>query len=292
MTAEMNAVPTRYEHAERSFVAKLAAAVNGRRSWLCVGLDLDPARLPPGFSADAAGVQACARAIIEATGDLACSYKPNAAFYEAMGIRGLEALMAIIETVPDDVPVILDAKRGDIAETSERYARACFDWLGADAVTVSPYLGGGAIAPFFAWPDKAAFVLCATSNPGAVDFQTHATDGGPLYLAVARRACTWAPPERCGLIVGARDPRVIADVRAVAPDRTFLVPGVGAQGGDLSAAVGAAWSQAAAVPLIVNVGRGITHHDGCGDYTEGVRRRAEVFLERIRAAVEVRRDPS
>ncbi|HEY8491638.1 MAG TPA: orotidine-5'-phosphate decarboxylase [Dehalococcoidia bacterium] len=222
-----------------SFFQRLAAASGRNRSYLCIGLDPDPARLP------VPDVLTFNRAVIEATADLACCYKPNAAFFEALGPQGWEVLVRTVEAVPDGIPVVLDAKRGDIGSTAAAYARAAFDVLGADAVTASPYLGEDALAPFLEWEDRGVYVLCRTSNPGARDVQDLRAvreDGTtvPLYLAVAERARGWNRAGNVGLVVGATYPEEMRAVRAACPELPFLVPGVGAQGGDLAAAVGAA----------------------------------------------------
>ena len=178
------------------------------------------------------------RRIIDATWDAAVAYKPNSAFFEAAGPRGMEDLQAVARHVPEGRILVLDAKRGDIGSTASAYARAAFDVYGADAVTVSPYLGGDSLEPFLADPAKGAFVLCHTSNPGAADLQQLRVDGQPLYLEVARRAAEiWNDADNLGLVVGATWPEALAEVRAVAPALPFLVPGIGAQGGDLGAAV-------------------------------------------------------
>lgn len=242
-----------------SFFEKLEAAAHRNETLLCVGLDPTPEACPerfrsvPGPSSSIPKIQVeqtCAQllawnqSVIEATSDLVCCYKPNIAFYEALGQPGMALLRATIDAIPQDIPVLLDAKRGDIGSTAAAYARACFEDLGADAVTLSPYLGQDSIAPFAAYPDKGLFILCHTSNPSAGAFQRLNTGNGqsasaniPLFQRVASEAVSWSPS--VGLVVGATYPAALADVRAVAPDAWLLAPGIGAQGGDLKAALSA-----------------------------------------------------
>jgi len=219
---------------ERSFFSGLSARVDQADSLLCIGLDPHPDLLsePSGPGAR----DFCLR-LIETTAEHACAFKPNSAFFEAYGAPGWAALREVIAAVPEGIPVILDAKRGDIASTSEAYVRAIFEWLGADAVTISPYLGHDAVAPFIAGADHAVFLLCKTSNPGSEDLQARLVDGEPLYLQVARLGVEWNKLNNVGLVVGATDPPALAAVRALAPEMWILAPGVGPQGADLEAAL-------------------------------------------------------
>jgi uridine monophosphate synthetase len=202
-------------------------------SLLCVGLD------PRTSSSDALRSE-CFR-LIDATAGVAAAFKPNSAFFEAHGPDGFAALRDVIAYVPEGIPVILDAKRGDIADTSASYATAAFDALGAHAITVNPYLGGDAVQPFLARAERGVFVLCKNSNPGAGEFQALSVGDGqtPLYEIVARQAAQWSHHDNVGLVVGSTDPAAIARVRAAAPNLWLLAPGVGAQGGDLAAALAA-----------------------------------------------------
>ncbi|MCC7360402.1 MAG: orotidine-5'-phosphate decarboxylase [Anaerolineales bacterium] len=217
---------------------------------LCVGLDPRAAKV-------AELREQCGR-LIEATAKFAVAYKPNSAFFEAHGPEGMLALLDVIATVPDGIPVLLDAKRGDIASTSEAYARAAFDWLGALGLTVTPYVGLDGLAPFLARPGRAAFILCKTSNPGADEFQAlpvQTADGPrPLYEVVAAHAQAANRAGNVGLVVGATDLAAMARVRAVAPDLWFLAPGVGAQGGNLAATL-AAGLRRDGWGLLINVSR-------------------------------------
>jgi uridine monophosphate synthetase len=236
-----------------AFADKLLAAAHRNASLLCVGLDPD-ARA--GRTA-AAALEFCLE-IVNATADLVCCYKPNIAFFEQYGAAGWAALKALVAVVPDDIPVLLDAKRGDIGNTVEAYAAALFDDLGVDAVTVSPYLGRDSVAPFLAREGKAVFVLCYTSNPSAAELQQYGIE--PLFWQVARQAQTWGSPAQVGLVVGATQPEQLAEVRRLAPDTWILAPGVGAQGGDLRAAL-AAGLDARGLGLIVPVSRAVLYAD-------------------------------
>jgi uridine monophosphate synthetase len=219
---------------QRTFSQSLDDRARAIDSLLCVGLDPHPSLLAA-VSADAAG-DFCLR-LISATADLALAFKPNSAFFEAFGPEGMAALRQVIAAVPAGIPVILDAKRGDIGDTTEAYARAAFGTLGAHAITVSPYLGEDSVAPFLADPARGAFVLCKTSNPGANEFQALPVQSLQLYEQVAVRVQSWDKHGNVGLVVGATDPAALRQVRALAPDLWFLSPGVGAQGGDLEQAL-------------------------------------------------------
>ncbi len=216
----------------KSFIEKLTTTIEHNNSLLCIGLDPDPKQI----SVDLAQ---WGQTIIEQTADLACCYKPNIAFYEQYGSAGLEALRQTIAAVPNDIPVLLDAKRGDIGHTAAAYSRAAFEVLGADAITVSPYLGQDGIAPFLAFSGKMVFVLCYTSNPSAKEIQEFRGESMPLFEHVAQCAQTWGQPEQIGFVVGATQPDALARVRNLAPDRWILAPGIGAQGGDLTAVLSA-----------------------------------------------------
>lgn len=201
-------------------------------SLLCVGLD------PRNLSSRAARDRCVA--IITATADHAAAFKPNAAFFEALGADGFGVLAEVIAAVPEEIPVLLDAKRGDISSTAEAYARAAFEHLGAGAVTLHPYLGRESVAPFLEFAGRGVFVLCRTSNPGGADLQeSEMQSGEPVYVRVARSAAGWADRSRLGLVVGATAPVALQKVRRVAPEHWILAPGVGAQGGSAAAAVGA-----------------------------------------------------
>jgi orotidine-5'-phosphate decarboxylase len=215
------------------FLTKLAAASRARDSVLCIGLDPEPDRIPEHLGRGAQAAVRFLRRIVNATSDQVCCYKPNMAFYERYGSAGLDILALTLQAIPADIPVILDAKRGDVPNTAAAYAEALFDRFHADAATVAPYVGMDGIAPF---ADKGyAFVLARTSNPGAGDIQDLLVDGRPLYERVVEQCVAAFGADRCGFVVGSTYPAEAARLRALAPDRMFLMPGVGAQGGDVGA---------------------------------------------------------
>lgn len=249
---------------QAGYLGRLSARIAAVGSSLCLGVDPDPDALPAGFSRDLAGVERFAQLILEAAMPRAAAVKFNLAFYEAFGSPGIAALERLRARVPADVPFIADAKRGDIASTVARQTVAIFDALGADAVTLNPYLGRDSLEPFLARTDRFAYVLCRTSNPGAAEFQALTVEGQPLFLAVARRVAGWADDgAQVGLVVGATAPQELVEIRAAAPGLAVLVPGLGAQGGDEAVvlAAGPATSGSAAQirggALLVNVSRGI-----------------------------------
>jgi orotidine-5'-phosphate decarboxylase len=283
------------------YLDRLTARIASTRTVLCLGLDPEPTALPSGFSRDLAGVEAFARLILDAALPFAAAVKPNLAFYEAFGSPGLAALERLRGRIPRDVPVIADAKRGDIGSTAARQAVALFDVLGADAVTVSPYLGEEAIAPLLERAERFAYVLCRTSNPGAGEVQSLIVeadpgDGAPrepLWARVARRAGSWGPGGTIGLVAGATAPRELAAIRAIAPGLAFLVPGVGAQGGDVAAVLrdGPATTRPAGDRpgggLLVNVSRAISSpattvgQGSEGDPGERIAAAARAWAERL-----------
>ena len=270
--------------ARQTYLERLASRSARAGTVLCLGLDPDPAALPPGFSPDLRGVTEFAALVLEAALPAAAAVKPNLAFFEAFGSEGLAALERLRAAIPADVPVVMDAKRGDIGSTAARQAVALFDGLGADAITVSPYLGEEAIAPLLERVDRFAYVLCRTSNPGAAELQGLRVEadphGGhpaePLYARVARQASSWGPGGTVGLVVGATAPAELAEIRGIAAGLAFLVPGVGAQGGDEAAVLRdgrATVAPAGGRPgggLLVNVSRGIARAGRApGDAAEG-----------------------
>jgi len=278
-----------------SFFEKLEAAISRNHSLLCVGLDPTPAQIPDRYRAGATttteAILAWNRAIIEQTGDLVCCYKPNIAFYEALGADGMGLLRQTLALIPAEIPVLLDAKRGDIGITAEAYANAAFDDLQVDAVTLSPYLGKDSVAPFLDHAGKGLFVLCHTSNPSAGDFQQlEVSDwrtldrepNQPLYLHVARTATRWG--DQVGLVVGATYPDAIAAVRAAAPKAWFLVPGIGAQGGQVVATLAAGLREDGS-GLIISTSRAVMLADDHRAAAE--QQRAEI--EEARAQIQVTR---
>ena len=254
-----------------SYLARVGARIASLRTVLCVGIDPEIASLPPGFSADLAGIERFARLILEASLPYAVAVKPNLAFFEAHGSAGMAALERLRALVPAEVAFVADAKRGDIGSTAALQAVALYDRLGADAITVNPYLGEEAVGPLIAREDRFAYVLCRTSNAGAGELQSLAVAADdaagypaePLWARVARRVATWGPGDTVGLVVGATAPRELALVRAMVPGLALLVPGVGAQGGEVGPVLASGPATAgtagtiAGGGLLVNVSRGI-----------------------------------
>ena len=218
-----------------NFIEKLTNATHKNRSLLCIGLDPDPQLMPKNIS-----ILEFNKAIIDATSHLVCAYKLNLAFYEAVD-EGLDALKRTIKYIPDNIPVIGDAKRGDIGNTAKAYAKAIFATLNCDATTVNPYLGFDSVEPFIEYKNKGVFILCRTSNAGALDFQSLRCEAGPdyrpLFELVALKAEEWNKYGNIGLVVGATYPEELKLIRTAHPDMPLLIPGIGAQGGDLAAAV-------------------------------------------------------
>ncbi len=263
-----------------TFLEKLRASINARESLLFVGLDPELDRLPSSVNRTVEGVLAFNRAIVDATADLACAYKPNLAFYEAMGPNGMQCLIETVRTIPADIPIIGDAKRGDVGNTARQYAKALFETIGCDAVTVNPYLGEDAIEPFVAYANRGVFILCRTSNPGAAEIQDLlVSEGGTtsaLYEFVAWRAHRWNRNENCGLVVGATAPKELRRIRELAPDLPLLIPGVGSQGGDLAAAIEAHRPSA---PAIINASRSILYASNGSDFAAAARASASRLRE-------------
>jgi orotidine-5'-phosphate decarboxylase len=280
-----------------SYLERLAARTDRVGSCLCLGLDPHPEQLPAGFSRDIEGVEAFGRMLIEAGAPHAAAVKANLAFFEAFGSRGLAALERLRAAVPNDIPFIADAKRGDIGSTAERHAAALFDSLGADAVTASPYLGRDAIEPLAAHPRGFVYLLCRTSNDSAAEVQelpvagSGASAGEPLFVRIARLAVDWDSGRAAiGLVVGATAPAELEAARAAAPGLSFLVPGVGAQGGAAEPVL--TFGPATASPsggrrgggLLINVSRGIAGAalgDGPGDPAEAIARAAADWSARL-----------
>jgi orotidine-5'-phosphate decarboxylase len=240
------------------FLEKLRQAQRTNASWLCVGLDPDPAYMPTPDALGARGAAALSvfcRAIVAATHDLVCAFKPNLAFFLAYGAAGIAALEETLDAIPEGIPVVLDAKVGDIGHTQRRYGQAAFEAFGVDALTVSPYVGADAVLPLLeAYPGKGLFVLARTSNPDAPRFQEHPGQPPHLVERVAAAAREWSAHGTVGLVVGATYPQDVAHLRRLAPDLPFLIPGVGVQGGSLEAAVRHGPTQDEVGPLI-NVSR-------------------------------------
>jgi len=261
-----------------AFIDQLRAAQRQNRSLLCVGLDPEPSRFPGKMKGDASRIGEFCAQIVDATADCVIAFKPQIAYFAAHRAEAqLEWLIAHIHKVAPQVPVILDAKRGDIGSTAEQYAVEAFERYGADAVTLSPFMGFDSVSPYLKYADKGAFLLCRTSNPGGADLQGQrlaSVPGEPLlYEHVARLAQgPWNLNGQLGLVVGATYPDEIERVRALAPTAPLLIPGVGAQGGDAAATVRAGWRPDA--PIVVNSSRAICYASDGDDFAAAARREA------------------
>ncbi|MBZ2206649.1 orotidine-5'-phosphate decarboxylase [Massilia soli] len=257
------------------FIDKLSAAWTTNNSLLCVGLDPDLDRFPAHLQGQPDAIVTFCKAIIDATADLACAFKPQIAYFAALGAEGqLEQICRYLRDTYPHIPLVLDAKRGDIGATAHQYAREAFDRYGADAVTVNPYMGFDSVEPYMAWPERGVIVLCRTSNPGGSDLQFLNVDGVPLYQHVARLvAGKWNRNGQCALVVGATFPDELAQVRAIVGDMPLLVPGVGAQGGDVAATV-AAGKSASGAGMMINSSRAILYAtpQGSEDFAAAARR--------------------
>jgi orotidine 5'-phosphate decarboxylase subfamily 2 len=277
-----------------TYLDRLAARSRATNTVLCLGLDPDPDSIPERFSKGVAGLERFAELVLEAALPHVAAVKPNLAFFEAFGSDGLAALERLRASIPPDVPVIADAKRGDIGSTAARQAVALFDVLGADAVTVSPYLGEEAIRPLLEREDRFAYVLCRTSNPGAGEVQDLIVGGGAgdaardderLHERIARLASRWGPGGTVGLVVGATAPEELATIRRVAPGLPFLVPGVGAQGGEIDPvlrdgpATAAPGAERPGGGLLVNVSRGIARAASGGPDDDPAERLAQAAAD-------------
>ena len=275
-----------------NFFEKYLLLAEKNNSRLCVGIDPDPSRIPPGVT-----MREFLLSVVESTSDLVCSYKPNIAFFEREGTEGIALLNKLITIIPREIPVVLDAKRGDIGHTGEAYATAIFDRMNADAVTVNPYLGKDSVSPFFNRPEKGVFVLCKTSNPGSSDFQDLLVgeSNQPLFLHVARQAQGWNINGNIGLVVGATYPEEAALLRSEGVELPFLIPGVGAQSGDLEAVISSS-SDRNGGGFIINSSRGILYaweegkagDPGCapGGWQDSIRQAAEQTRSDIMATLD------
>lgn len=279
-----------------TFLDKLLAATRKNGSLLCVGLDPDPALMPAGVD-----VASFNRAIIEATADLVCCYKPNMAFYEALGIPGLHALEETVRAIPSHIPILGDAKRGDMGNTAKAYAKALFDVWGFDAATVNAYQGRDAVEPFLERAEKGIFILVRTSNPGSADLQSlmvreqgtrnegqakggHEEEGELLYQRVARNAEAWNERGNVGVVVGATAPAELQWVREHCPELPILIPGVGAQGGDLEASVRYG-VDGHGERVLINSSRQVLYASRGKDFAEATRKAAISAREQMRQAL-------
>jgi len=268
------------------FLEKLLIASRQQNSLLCVGLDPEPQRFPAelrDMPVDRAVVRFC-HAIIEATALYVCAYKPNLAFFEVLGPIGMQVFQEVLRAIPAHIPVIADAKRGDLGNTARNYASALFDVYGCDAATVNPYLGYDSVAPFLAYRDKGVLLLCRTSNPSARDFQdvpVKADDGlvRPLYEVVALKSRRWNRYGNVGLVVGATAPSELQCIRALAPDLPILIPAIGAQGGDLVASARAHRTEA---PAVVSASRAVLYASSGTDFADAARSVATRMRDQLR----------
>lgn len=267
-----------------NFQDKIAAAVQKHNSLVCVGLDSDLSKLPHHLTGSDSRLE-FNKAIIDATKDLVCAYKPNSAFYEATGAEGMTELRqtcAYIQEVAPDVPIILDAKRADIGNTNLGYIEYAFEYLAVDAITVHPYMGGESLGPFLAQADKGIIILCRTSNPGAGEFQDLIIDNKKLYQIVAEKVRDeWNGNNNCALVTGGTYPEEIAEIRElVGEDMLLLVPGIGAQGGDIERTVKAGCNSKGE-GIIVNSARGIIYASSGEDFAEAARTETQKLRDTI-----------
>lgn len=257
------------------FIEKLDKSADNNKSLLCVGLDIDLDRVPQSVLNKEDPIYIFNREIVNATKDLVCAFKPNIAFYEKYGIYGLSSLIKTIELIQGTgIPVILDAKRGDIGHSSAAYAKSAFDIYKADAVTVNPYLGKDSIEPFLEHQEKGVFVLCLTSNPGSRDFQS------TVYKAVADQAKEWNKYGNCGLVVGATKPEELKEIRGKVGDMPILIPGIGAQGGDIESTVKYGVNKQGN-RAIINSSRSIIYASKEDNFAEAAREAAKSLRDNI-----------
>ncbi len=253
-----------------SFQTKYQTASRRNNSLLCVGLDTDISKLPQSVLHRNNPVLYFNKKIIDATSDLVCCYKPNYAFYGALGDLGWSTLRETIEYIPKDIPVLVDAKIGDIGNTSSIYAKMFFEELGADALTVTPYMGEDCVLPFLEYEDCTTFIVCLTSNKGANDFEKSMSNGSPLFEHVIKKALEWSLNKNCGLVIGATQPDYFSRVRLLAPDMPLLIPGIGAQGGDPKEVV-VHGKDSQGGGILVNSSRGIIFASPKEDYAQAAR---------------------
>jgi orotidine-5'-phosphate decarboxylase len=264
------------------FNERFQQTLRARQSLLCVGLDPDLQKLPANLPRSAEGVITFCKEIIAATREFAAAFKVNFAFFEALGKSGWAALETVAAALPDDVVRIADAKRGDIGHTAQMYAEAIFHQMPFDAMTANPYLGEDAAQPLLDDATKGVFFLCRTSNPGSSDIQKFPDRTRPLYLHIASQVREWNIKENAGLVVGATHPRELQQVRKITPDLPFLIPGVGAQGGDLEKAVRYGATVAGDL-AIINASRTILYADSGKNFSAAAARAAEQMRNDMRA---------
>lgn len=265
------------------FREKFDAAVAQNNSFVCVGLDPDPSKLPDHIKGTPSPVTTFLKEIVSATKDIACTYKPNFAFYGSQGIAGWEALQETIKVIPDHIPILLDFKAGDIGNTATQYAKMAYEQLGVDAITVNPLMGTDAIEPFVAYKNGCAFLLCLTSNPGSADVFRLKTDQGTIFEILAQKSIGWNQTGPCGLVVGATHPDDLQKIRKIATDLPILLPGVGAQGAETDAIV-----QNGLDPngggILVNASRSILYASNGEDFADAARQAAEALRQTLNQA--------
>jgi len=271
-----------------SFLEKYSDTVQRNDSFVCVGLDPDSTKLPGHLKGRSNPTLAFLKEIIAATRDIACAYKPNFAFFGAQGIAGWEALRGAIQSIPNDMPIVLDFKAGDIGNTAEHYAYMAYCQLGVDAVTVNPLMGTDAIDPFLTYQNGCAFLLCLTSNPGSADILRLNTDHGVLYEVLAQKAVEWSRKGPCGLVVGATHPNDLKTIRAIATDLPILLPGVGTQGGQTNAIVQNGLNNKGS-GILVNSSRSILYASSGTDFADAARQSAEDLRQVLNSAKDGKR---
>jgi len=254
-------------------VAQLVSEIKSKKSYLCVGLDTDISKLPEGISKDTEGILQFNKEIINATKDFAVSYKINTAFYEQLGSKGWNIIEKTREMIPSNTLSIADAKRGDIGNTSTMYAKAFFETMDFDALTVAPYMGYDSVEPFLKFNNKITIVLGLTSNKGSADFQTNPICDPPLYKTVLERISKWGTPENLMFVIGATKAEALVKIRQIVPDHFLLIPGVGAQGG--SASEVCKNGKNALGGLLINSSRGIIYASSGRDFAEAARAEAQ-----------------
>jgi orotidine 5'-phosphate decarboxylase subfamily 2 len=265
-----------------NFKEKLKKIVSKNDSLLCVGLDIDKERMPKHIFKDSKTPYLdFNREIIESTMDLVCAYKLNMAFYEVLGIEGIKILKNTIELIPRDIAVILDGKRNDIGNTARKYAKSLFETYNADSVTINPYLGKDGIEPFLEYKDKFSFILCRTSNPSAIDIQDVKISGKPLYELVAEKINEWNTFGNCGAVVGATYPNELESIRKILGDDTpILIPGIGAQGGDVEKTIKYGTNKNKE-NAIINSSRGILYASTDKNFSNASRKEAILLKDKI-----------
>jgi orotidine-5'-phosphate decarboxylase len=269
-----------------SFTQHLRQIQIKQNSLLCIGLDVDADKIPPHLKTMKYPALEFNRQIIEATHDLVCAYKPNLAFYEAMGESGITTLRETLRLIPKSVLTIGDGKRGDIGNTAERYATSLFDDFGFDSVTLNPYMGFDSVEPFLINPEKGVFLLALTSNPGSKDFQRLKVGTKPLYEKVVHAAKKWNKNQNIGLVVGATHPRELKRIRKIVPDMPMLIPGVGKQGGDLKSAIRSGCDSHGQL-AVINASRSILYASSGKDFAEAARMEAKRMVEEMRMSIEL-----